>query len=671
MSNPITWKNLSSGITADTGVNAFNSARQSIRDGFRDISGVISDSEKAYQLADDTRKDNNLADFTQTIRSSFTSPEEFAAGQKDGRVAAMLGKYGKDIDTKAASDLIYNLTPQLQARNEQAIRNTNITNEARDAPIRDKIKLLFNQGKKEEAQALLDANPSLTNQTEVATYGQGQDDRKTKLARDIIEAGQKDATFAADRALDPGRLQAQRDNQLNSAASRASNYASVRASNAQVDNMLSKAQTDKLNALTTSMAAGKAGQALDIATKMKGTTFSEGSMQDRKATEEMLGKFFTANGIKGDAQESIRTELFKKFNNGEYVTKDGLKAPVSLSLLYEKLNQNTDKWNGFLNTGFTGGTGIGNRGTKLVDTITDAIDTDPRHRREGATFNQVMLQNQMKNGAITKEEAISAGDVINKLNASVDGTTKKIGDTSYSATDAEKIQKFADKQGITVNAAGRQLKEKGEVSAYKPTVVNNTSAPVANDPNVPTVNASGQMIGVNKVKVAPDVINTKTGKSTTDGDGVKILGADNKPTTLRLSKIDALESGQLYGEEAGKVLKKILAAGDVTSNITQAADPNKKNTDDKNHGRAIGDLKVTIKGKEYDVGLLMVKLGYAQPAFGGELDKEYTDAYAVAIHEGRGANGTLAGVSQDAGKFKKQQALKKSYADLDALFNLK
>lgn len=166
MASPITWRNVDAPDFRGA-ASMFGAAQQTFDKGASSLIGLLDQRAKTDEANWQNQKVLNTQSYLDALGSAKT-PEELAAKQE--LLNSLRSSAGAQIDLpaiRAANDgreaILQN---RLKAQNEHADYLTGRT----EQPIVDSVKRLYTQGKYEEGDAILSANPNLRNTAALAEF---------------------------------------------------------------------------------------------------------------------------------------------------------------------------------------------------------------------------------------------------------------------------------------------------------------------------------------------------------------------------------------------------------------------------------------------------------------------------------------------------------------------
>ena len=160
MADPITWQNLIAPAPQRDAYNPMVAAAISMNAGMENLRG-------AYNQYDKQRSEDNTSAF-QAALGQYKTPEELQAAQASGAIDALRAQYGVQMDQKIAQNGAQDRINALTKAAMDANTYTDQTTERTQRPLVEQYGLLLAQNKRDEAAALLAANPSLAHQDKLA-----------------------------------------------------------------------------------------------------------------------------------------------------------------------------------------------------------------------------------------------------------------------------------------------------------------------------------------------------------------------------------------------------------------------------------------------------------------------------------------------------------------------
>ena len=189
MANPITWQNVSGPSIADAAA-PLRYAQQMFSAAFDPIQADIKKRQETEAQNWDTGAKNNTAAFLAALRAP-QSAAAYADAQKAGTFEALRNSMGAQVDQAAIGNAEDGRMALLQQRDTATNAFNKSMAETRAAPILERIGILAQQGKSDEAKALAASNMDLPGISNALDKLHGVEQRGVTEARATADEAQK------------------------------------------------------------------------------------------------------------------------------------------------------------------------------------------------------------------------------------------------------------------------------------------------------------------------------------------------------------------------------------------------------------------------------------------------------------------------------------------------
>lgn len=208
MATPITWRNVDA--PDNRGVSGMlGAAQEGINSGLGQIAGVLKQRESINDANWNQQKTNNTQAFLDEL-GKFRTPEEYQAALASGQLDQMRQGYGAQVDVAATRAAEEARLGNLQQRVKQGIEYQNVTQDAKDAPVLQRLTATAMQdpiaAAAEAADADLSAKGRLAFQEsmrKITGDTVAQERATTKFGFDVNDEARKAADQRMQEALAP------------------------------------------------------------------------------------------------------------------------------------------------------------------------------------------------------------------------------------------------------------------------------------------------------------------------------------------------------------------------------------------------------------------------------------------------------------------------------------